>query len=383
MVFSTETFSSADRQHMRAALALAARGLGRVWPNPAVGCVLVSADGRVLSRGWTAPGGRPHAERIALERAGDAAQGAVAYVTLEPCSHHGKEPPCADALIAAGVSRVVVAMEDPDTRVNGRGVQRLREAGIRVDVGLFEDEARDLNLGFVLNRTQGRPLVTLKIASTLDGRVALSSGVSKWITGPQARAAGQMLRADHDAIAVGSGTVLADDPALTCRLPGLEDRSPVRVILDSRARLPADSVLARTARDTPVWLYSAPGVGAGPLEALGVRVVPTEPDGDSGRPCVRAVLADLARSGITRLLVEGGPRLHAAFLEAGVVDRIVWFRSPSLVGGDGLSCVAPLALASLAGRPFFELVRTHPVGTDRVEHYAGARVSRRQPPLWE
>ncbi|MBE1236815.1 bifunctional diaminohydroxyphosphoribosylaminopyrimidine deaminase/5-amino-6-(5-phosphoribosylamino)uracil reductase RibD [Phaeovibrio sulfidiphilus] len=368
---------------MRAALALAARGLGRVWPNPAVGCVLVSADGRVLSRGWTAPGGRPHAERIALERAGDAAQGAVAYVTLEPCSHHGKEPPCADALIAAGVSRVVVAMEDPDTRVNGRGVQRLREAGIRVDVGLFEDEARDLNLGFVLNRTQGRPLVTLKIASTLDGRVALSSGVSKWITGPQARAAGQMLRADHDAIAVGSGTVLADDPALTCRLPGLEDRSPVRVILDSRARLPADSVLARTARDTPVWLYSAPGVGAGPLEALGVRVVPTEPDGDSGRPCVRAVLADLARSGITRLLVEGGPRLHAAFLEAGVVDRIVWFRSPSLVGGDGLSCVAPLALASLAGRPFFELVRTHPVGTDRVEHYAGARVSRRQPPLWE
>ena len=212
-----------DLGHMRAALALARRGLGRVAPNPAVGCILVR-DGIVVGRGWTQPGGRPHAETEALRRAGAAAAGAVAYVTLEPCAHHGSTPPCADALIAAGVSRVVVAIEDPDPRVAGRGLARLTAAGISVETGVCADEAGRLNAGFLKRIEHGLPLVTLKLATSLDGKIATHAGESQWITGEDARARGHLLRAQTDAIMIGSGTAQIDNPLLTCRLPGLEDR---------------------------------------------------------------------------------------------------------------------------------------------------------------
>src|SRR5689334_20006331 len=217
-----------DLRSMRAALALARRGLGTVWPNPAVGCVIVS-DGRVVGRGWTQPGGRPHGETEALRRAGEAARRATAYVSLEPCCHWGKTPPCVDALIAAGVRRVVVALEDPDPRVAGRGIARLRDAGVEVETGVCTEEAAEINAGFFCRLRLGRPLVTLKLATSLDGRIATRSGESQWITGPPARERSHLLRATHDAILVGTETVIADDPQLTCRLPGLADRSPVRV----------------------------------------------------------------------------------------------------------------------------------------------------------
>src|SRR5580700_4659831 len=227
-----------DLGHMRTALGLARRGLGNTWPNPAVGCVIVK-DGRVVGRGWTQKGGRPHAETEALARAGKGAKGATAYVSLEPCSHHGKTPPCAEALIAAGVSRVVAAVEDPDPRVSGRGIARLRAAGIAVEAGLCAAEAAELNAGFFCRVAQGRPLVTLKLAASLDGRIATPTGKSRWITGPAARERAHLLRAAHDAVLIGTGTALADDPQLTCRLPGLEARSPVRIVIDRTLRLPA------------------------------------------------------------------------------------------------------------------------------------------------
>jgi diaminohydroxyphosphoribosylaminopyrimidine deaminase/5-amino-6-(5-phosphoribosylamino)uracil reductase len=234
---------------MRAALALARRGLGRVAPNPAVGCVLVK-DGRVVGRGWTQAGGRPHAETEALARAGEAARGATAYVTLEPCSHHGKTPPCAESLIAAGISRSVVALEDPDPRVSGSGLTLLREAGIAVDTGLLAEAAAEVNAGYLMRTRTGRPLVTLKLATTLDGRIATRAGESRWITGPLARARAHLLRAESDAVLVGSGTAVTDNPRLDVRLPGLEGRSPLRVLLDGRLRLPLTHDL------TPAWSFS-------------------------------------------------------------------------------------------------------------------------------
>src|SRR3954470_12058851 len=245
--------SDADRAHMAAALALARRGLGNTWPNPAVGCVLVQA-GQVVGRGWTQPGRRPPAETEALARAGELARGATAYVTLEPCSHWGRTPPCCDALIQAGVARVVVATGDPDPRVDGRGLQRLREAGVIVELGLGGAEARAINAGFARRITLGLPLVTLKLATTLDGRIATAGGESQWITGPEARRAAHAIRARHDAILVGSGTVLADDPELTPRLPGMALVPLARVVADARLRTPLDSKLVRSARQVPTWI---------------------------------------------------------------------------------------------------------------------------------
>src|SRR5437764_12238002 len=242
---------------MRAALGLALRGLGNVWPNPAVGCVIVK-EGRVVGRGWTQPGGRPHAETEALARAGEATRGATAYVTLEPCCHWGRTPPCTDALIAAGVRRVVVALEDPDPRVAGEGVRRLGAAGLHVDIGLGETEAAEINAGFFCRLRNGRPLVTLKLATSLDGRIATRRGESQWITGPPARERAHALRAGHDAIMVGTGTVLADDPQRTCRLPGLAHRSPVRVVIDRQLRIPPRMRLVSDARTVPTWVLTSP-----------------------------------------------------------------------------------------------------------------------------
>lgn len=365
-----------DLRHMRAALSLAARGLGRTWPNPAVGCVLVR-DGVVIGRGWTQPGGRPHAEAEALARTRDlpgGAEGATAYVTLEPCNHYGKTPPCALALVEAKVARVVVACQDPDPRVAGGGLVRLRDAGIEVVTGVYEAEALAINEGFFNRITLGRPLVTLKVASTLDGRIATRTGESQWITGPTARAWGHRLRAGHDAILVGIGTALADDPELTCRLPGLGDRSPVRVVVDSSLRLPPAAKLATGARRIPTWVVTGPTPDTARLEALtalGVEVLPVAA-GPDGRVDPAAALSVLADRGITRVLVEGGAAMAGALLGAGLVDRLEWFRAASLIGGDGLPAVADFGVEALAAMARFERTAVRAAGADLAESYRRA-----------
>jgi len=360
-----------DVGHMKSALALAMRGLGRVAPNPAVGCVLVR-DGIVVGRGWTQPGGRPHAETEALRRAGDAAAGAVAYVTLEPCAHHGSTPPCADALIAAGVSRVVVAIEDPDPRVAGRGLDRLRAAGIAVDVGCCAEEARQLNAGFLKRVEHSLPLVTLKLATTLDGKIATHTGESQWITGEAARGLGHMLRRQHDAVMVGSGTVLADDPELTVRLPGLADPPPLRIVVDGRLRTPLTAKLVMAANRVPTLIVTRAGID--PLRAqafrdCGVALVETPPDRD-GNIDLTAALTALAQRGLTRILVEGGATLAAALLRRRLVDRLAWFRSPGLIGGDGLVAVKPFGVDRLADQALGTRLSVMSLGQDLLETFA-------------
>ncbi len=361
MATGTDNFSETDRAHMAAALTLAGRGLGRVAPNPAVGCVLVK-DGMVVGRGWTQAGGRPHAETEALARAGAAARGATAYVTLEPCSHRGRTPPCAEALVEAGVARIVAAMEDPDPRVSGRGFARLREAGMAVETGLLEAEARRLNLGFVLNRTEGRPLVTVKLATTLDGRIATASGESRWITGPQAREEAHLIRARHDAVAVGIGTALADDPSLTVRLPGHPGPQPLRVVFDSRARLPETHKLAADGA-APTLVIAGPGAS----DRIGSAEVACVAAGAEGRIDPNAALRLLAERGVTRLMVEGGGELAAALLRAGLVDRIAWFRAGGVIGDDGKPAVAALGLEALGAMTRFARRSARAVGPDAFE----------------
>jgi diaminohydroxyphosphoribosylaminopyrimidine deaminase/5-amino-6-(5-phosphoribosylamino)uracil reductase len=338
-----------DAQFMAVALRLAGRGLGQVWPNPAVGCVVVRSD-RIVGRGWTQPGGRPHAEFEALTRAGAEALGATAYITLEPCAHYGETPPCTMALLHAGIRRAVIAATDPDPRVDGRGIEQLRQAGVEVMLGVAKNEAEHLNAGFLLRTRARRPLVTLKLATSLDGRIATRTGASRWITGEEARHRAHHLRATHDAIMVGSGTALADDPELICRLPGLEDRSPVRIVLDGRLRLPTSSRLARTAREVPTWVITRPEVDTkrrAALERCGVEVL-TVAKMPGEHVDLGLALAALAARGLTRVLVEGGSEVAAALLRARLVDRLVWFQAPLLIGGDGLPAIATLAADALA-----------------------------------
>jgi diaminohydroxyphosphoribosylaminopyrimidine deaminase / 5-amino-6-(5-phosphoribosylamino)uracil reductase len=355
---------------MRAALALARRSLGRTWPNPAVGCV-IARDGRIVARGRTQDGGRPHAEVDALDKAGEAARGATVYVTLEPCSHFGKSPPCADALVRAGVARVVSAMEDPNPSVNGQGHARLREAGIAVAVGEGAREAAEINAGFLLRVSGGRPLFRLKLASSLDGRIATASGESKWITGEGARADGHRLRATHDAILVGAGTVAADDPDLTCRLPGLSAHSPVRIVLDSKAGLAGTSKLAATARQVPVWLLCTSAATAARREALhkaGIEIIEVAAAAD-GRVDAAGAAQALGQRGLTRVLVEGGGQVAAAFLKAGLIDRITSYRAGVVLGGDGRSAVAELGFDRLDFAPRFRLVSARSLQDDTVESW--------------
>ena len=354
---------------MRAALALARRGLGSTWPNPAVGCVLVR-EGRVVGRGVTAPGGRPHAEVIALAVAGSQARGATAYVTLEPCSHHGQTPPCADALVAAGVARVVVALGDPDKRVDGAGIATLRAAGIDVSVGLLSDEARTLQAGFLSRTALGRPMVTLKLASTLDGRIATRTGESRWITGPEARRAAHALRGQHDAVLAGVGTVQADDPDLTCRIPGYRKAPDLRIVVDSRLRTRLTARVVATAAAVPTWFLHRPDADPDRILALkeaGARLF--EVAGAEHGVDLAAGLRALGAAGLTRILVEGGAQVAAALLRAGLVDRIAWFHAPSVMGGDGWPAAQAFGTAALDGMPRFVRVNSMPVGADMLTEF--------------
>lgn len=332
------TATTAERAAMDHALRLARRGLGNVWPNPAVGCVILR-DGVVVGRGWTQPGGRPHAETMALAQAGRAARGATAIVTLEPCAHYGRTPPCAEALIASGVTRVVTALTDPDRRVAGSGHAMLRAAGIEVIEGVGAEAAARLNSGFLLRVTQGRPMLTLKLALSLDGRIATASGDSQWITGPAARARVQALRASHDAVLVGGGTAREDLPALTVRDRAVP-RQPVRVIA-TRNAVP----------DLPyggdIWLPRDMGV---PGNADGVDLT--------------ALIHALGARGITRVLCEGGGILAAGLLRAGLVDVLEVHAAGVMLGADGLPGLGPLGLGQLACAPRFSLQRMWAAGGD-------------------
>ena len=354
--------SAEDRRFMRSALFLARRGLGSVAPNPSVGCVIVAPGGMVVGRGWTQPGGRPHAEAEALGRAGERSRGATAFVTLEPCSHYGKTPPCAETLIDAGVKRAVVAIEDPDERVSGRGLKSLREAGVDVTLGVMAAEAEELNMGFIMHRRTGRPLVTLKSATTLDGRIATHTGASHWITGALARRRAHLMRMSHDAIVVGIGTALADDPELTCRLPGLEVHDPVRVVIDSRLQLPLTSKLVQTARKTPTWVVISAETDPERCKAykdLGVLVIPVSV-GPDRYPDPLVVLRELGDRGLTRVLVEGGSS----------VDRLAWFRAAAVIGGDGVPAIAAFGVDELSQMRRFELLSFESLGDDRLETYS-------------
>lgn len=358
-----------DARWMRAALALAARALGRVAPNPAVGAVLVR-DGRALGRGTTADGGRPHAEAVALAQARDrygvaALRGATAYVTLEPCAHHGGTPPCAAALIEAGIARLVCPLEDPDPRVSGRGFAALAAAGVAVETGLMAEEVRQINAGFLSRTERGRPHLTLKLAATLDGRIATRAGESRWITGARARVRVHMMRAEADAVLIGAGTARSDDPMLDVRGPWPRVMQPLRVVADGGLSLPADGRLAATARQIPVLALhrnGAPAERRATLEALGVR---TQAVRGRGRLLdLEDALRALAAAGVNRVLCEGGGRLASGLLAAGLVDEIALFTAGKVIGGDGTPAMAALGLDGLAAAPGFRLLSVEPVGGD-------------------
>src|SRR3954447_2028074 len=326
----------ADQRFMALALTLGRRGFGNAWPNPAVGAVVVK-DGVVVGRGWTQPGGRPHAGVEALRRAGEAARGATLYATLEPCSHHGKTPPCVDAIVAAGISRVVSALEDPNPEIAGQGHARLMSQGVAVTTGICADEARRTHAGHIRRVRDGRPHVTLKVAVSADGKAGLARRKPAAITGEAARERVQLMRAMNDAVVTGIGTVLSDDPQLTCRLPGMEQRSPVRVVLDSALRMPVRSKLAATATRTLDWAFvdeAARPAHEAELTGAGVEVLCVP--GANGRLDLSAVLRALAGRGITRVMIEAGPILSAAFLSADLVDEATLFRAPNSIGADGI-----------------------------------------------
>jgi diaminohydroxyphosphoribosylaminopyrimidine deaminase / 5-amino-6-(5-phosphoribosylamino)uracil reductase len=366
---------AADQRFMQLALTLGRRGQGRTWPNPAVGAVVVR-DGVIVGRGWTQPGGRPHAEPEALARAGEAARGATLYVTLEPCSHFGKSPPCADVIIAAGITRVVSAIEDPNPEVAGQGHARLRAAGITVDIGTGAAEAARDHTGHFRRIRDKRPHVILKLAVSSDDKIAAAGHKPVAISGEAAKARVHLLRAQCDAILVGIGTVLADDPLLTCRLPGMEARSPVRVVLDRSLRIPATSRLVHSARETPLWVMTS-NVSEAPaamkLGAAGAQVirVPTAAAPLRGLD-LPAVLHALAGKGITRLLVEGGARVASSLVTAGLVDEVWLLRGPDSVGAAGVPALDALPLSAITQSPAFKQRASEMLQKDTLTIYERA-----------
>jgi diaminohydroxyphosphoribosylaminopyrimidine deaminase/5-amino-6-(5-phosphoribosylamino)uracil reductase len=359
----------ADRRFMALALALGRRGLGRVWPNPAVGCVIVQGT-RVIGRGCTRDGGRPHAEAVALAQAGEAARGATAFVTLEPCNHTGQTPPCSEALVRAGLARVVVATEDPDPRTAGAGIETLRSAGIAVEIGVMEAEARHDHAGFFSRVAAGRPVLSLKLAATLDGRIATATGESRWITGPRARHWVHGQRACHDAVMVGAGTARGDDPQLTVR--GFGDvPQPVRVVLSRRLDLPLDGHLARTAGDVPVWLCHGREASQDAQAAWrdrGARLVEV-PSGPGGHLDVTRALAALGEAGLTRVFCEGGGTLAAALLSADLVDTLWLVTAGRAIGAEGTPALGAMGVASLSEAPSLRLGSVESLGGDVLSRW--------------
>lgn len=357
-----------DTRFMALALNLGRRGLGNAWPNPAVGAVIVK-DRIVVGRGWTQPGGRPHAEVEALRRAGAAARGATLYATLEPCSHHGKTPPCVDAIVAAGIARVVSALEDPNPKIAGEGHARLRQQGVAVEVGIGREEALRAHAGHFRRVRDGRPHVTLKLAVSADGKVALPGRKPTAITGEAARTRVHLMRAMNDAVVTGIGTVLSDDPQLNVRLPGMEARSPVRVVLDSQLRLPTGSQLAASASRTLDWVFvekNAKPVHEKELTDVGVEVLRVP--GANGKLDLSAVLRGLGERGITRVMVEAGPILSAAFLTADLVDEVALFRSAKTLG-EGIDALEGTPLSALTLSPKLRLVGSERIGEDTLQMF--------------
>lgn len=353
-----------DIYHMTHALRLARHGLGRVAPNPPVGCVLVKG-GVVVGMGRTQDGGRPHAERVALDMAGAEAKGAIAYVTLEPCAHEREGGSCAEALIAAGVREVYAACLDPDPRTAGQGLERMKQAGLQVHNGLCEAEAQEINRGFFLNLREGRPLITLKISTSLDGRVAAKDGSSQWITGERAREYGHALRARHDAILVGIGTVLADDPLLTTRLPGLRHKS-VRVVLDTHLRIDIGSKLVQSAAYDPLYIFHETDKNdkKQALQGMGCKLLL------SNNSDLSSVVQALAGQGITRLMVEGGSGIHTSFIKAGLFDEIMWFRGAKLLGAEGMPVLGDLTIESIADALMLERRESVVLGPDMLDIFS-------------
>ncbi len=359
-----------DIHYMKMALGLARRGLGSTWPNPTVGCVIVDSYGHIIGRGHTGKGGRPHGETLALSRVGKAAKGAVVYVTLEPCAHHGDTPPCADSLVAAKVARVVVATGDPDERVSGKGLEILANAGIQVDLGICQMQAIQINQGFFQRLSETRPLLTMKLATSQDGMIAGPLGHDKWITGPESRQRGHLLRASHDAILVGIGTVLADNPSLDCRLPGLDGSSPIRIVIDSQLTIPDDCRLVATAKKIPTWVITTV-VNSEKyvlLENLGVKLLSCGSD-TNGRVDLVMMMRLLGAEGITRILSEGGAAVNASLIRASLVDRLYWFRSRDVIGDGGLAALATTELNELLDGPDFQLIRAGKTGKDSWQEF--------------
>jgi diaminohydroxyphosphoribosylaminopyrimidine deaminase/5-amino-6-(5-phosphoribosylamino)uracil reductase len=353
-----------NEKHMRSALRLAEKAGGRTSPNPMVGAVVVKS-GKIIGRGYHRRAGEPHAEAIALKKAGAAAQGATLYVTLEPCSHSDKRtPPCAPLVIQSGVRRVVVAMIDPNPRVSGRGIKALRSAGIEVAIGVLEAEAKKMNEAFIKHITRGVPFATLKIAQTLDGKIATSSGASKWITGEQAREEAHRLRDSHDAILVGINTVLMDDPSLTTRIPG--GRDPVRVIVDSSLRIPRNAKVvtqSSPAKTMVATLAGAPKSKIKKLQDAGVEVLTVK--SAHGRVDLRDLMKKLAKRDIMSVLIEGGAEINASALNAGLVDKVVMFLAPLLMTGtDSLCSIGGSSPAKLSQALKLQEVTTQFVGKD-------------------
>lgn len=362
--FDNETH---DLANMTLALALGKRGLGQCWPNPAVGAVLAAPDtGRIISYGWTSPGGRPHAEAVAIAKAGDSARGATLYVTLEPCSHWGKTPPCADTAIAAGVQRLVYGAVDPDPRVQGAGLAKFTANNIEVVETALSREARWLNIGHTLRITKKRPFVQLKMAVDAHGMVPAGDGAPVWVSCEEARAYGHLLRAEADAILIGHGTLTADNPDLTCRLPGLAWRSPIRVVLLSDARMPLNAQLLATLEKAPVWVICANDAlkdDKTRLEDAGAVCIPVERAPEGGLSPM-AVLQALAARGITRILIEGGPRVEASFFHAGLVDEAVIFQSKKILTGMTLKPQA--GLAEIGNHKQYILSNNQRLGSDQL-----------------
>ena len=353
----------ADSQWMQGALMLARRGEGLTAPNPAVGCVLVK-DGKLIGRGTTAKGGRPHAETQAIASAGSGAKRSTAYITLEPCAHHGKTPPCAEALVKAGIARAVIGLTDPDKRVAGQGIKILERAGIETKQGVLADAIARQLAGYLMTRSDARPYVSAKIATSLDGRIALKDGHSQWITGAIAKRYTHDLRSRHDAILTGMGTVRMDDPLLTCRLAGVAHQ-PLRVIMASEPNLDSKSKLAKSAKQHHVSVFhgSKKSTNSTP-PTITHRLIKTD---KSNRPCPREALSILAKQGITNILLEAGGTLLASFLQAGLIDRLIWLRAGMVIGGDGRDAISALGLTDLEAGRGWRLCERRMLGQDTLE----------------